>query len=379
MTKSNSESGVVKPKLPAPAGTLLAQIRISMSAGPVFDRTGPDPKSTSRTNPVRCAIDKPTADSVCEPMSFSVEGWVLGEDRATAIESIAVHADGALVGRTRHLAERPDVCDALRLPAGTRTGFQIQCHFGQNPAPPEVLLEIMVVLAGESEARVIGRLKVKFAGIDLRQAGYGHVLDSSFLTVMHRDNVYGSGPSLAEGSPACLGLLRKYLGPPPVHLLDVGCGLGYYGRHLRASGYDWFGVEMKAGDCAELARQELPHQRIDGSSLPFADGAFDAVMCIEVMEHVEDLPRFLAETRRVSGRLVLSVPNFEPVPYLQALNAVPWHMLEADHKNFFTRWSLGNLLSQFYPTVEVTCYHEMPLCSQAGTPLYNSLFACAGP
>jgi hypothetical protein len=71
----------------------------------------------------------------------------------------------------------------------------------------------------------------------------------------------------------------------------------------------------------------------------------------------------------------VSVPNFEPVAYLGRWSVVPWHLLEGDHRNFFTRWSLGHLLSQFFPHVEVGCYHEVPLRSREGAPLYNSLFA----
>jgi SAM-dependent methyltransferase len=326
---------------------------------------------------MRCHLDRPAVDATCDPLGFSVEGWLHAGEKQARIERLEVHADGRLLGRTFALAAREDVTAALRLPAGTRTGFQIFCHHENRPARGELGLEVRVYFHGETGFVTAASPRVKLVAFDYRTADYGHALDAAFTPVMHREQVYGSGPSLAEGSPACLALVQKFLGPPPRRVLDVGCGLGYYGKHLIAAGYDWTGAEMKASDCAELARQGLPHRQVDGRTLPFADNAFDATLCIEVIEHIEDLDTFLREVRRVAPRLVVSVPNFEPVAYLGKWSVVPWHLLEADHKNFFTRWSLGHLLERYFSRVEVTCYHEMPLRSREGTPLYNSLFASA--
>ena len=52
-------------------------------------------------------------------------------------------------------------------------------------------------------------------------------------------------------------------------------------------------------------------------------------------------------------------------------------MLEGDHKNFFTRWSLGSLLREFYPRVEVGFHTPYPLKTPEGTALHYNLFAVA--
>ena len=173
-------------------------------------------------------------------------------------------------------------------------------------------------------------------------------------------------------------LLRRHLGPPPCRVIDVGCGLGSYGRTLLTDGYAWLGAEVDAADCAELARLGLPHRHVDGRTLPFADASFDAAVCLEVLEHLDDPAAVLREIHRVAPRkLLVSVPNCELLGYLWDHLATPWHMLEADHKNFYTRHSLGALLGQCYSQVELGFHTPYPLRTVEGTPLHYHLFAIA--
>jgi hypothetical protein len=54
---------------------------------------------------------------------------------------------------------------------------------------------------------------------------------------------------------------------------------------------------------------------------------------------------------------------------------VPWHLLEGDHKNFFTRPSLRRLLGEHFANVEILTYAPLPLRTPEGLPLHNHLFA----
>lgn len=65
---------------------------------------------------------------------------------------------------------------------------------------------------------------------------------------------------------------------------------------------------------ADLALGGLPDVAADLIALPFRDAAFDAVKATEVLEHVPDTARALAECRRVlrpGGHLVVTVPFLE--------------------------------------------------------------------
>ena len=322
-------------------------------------------------------IDLPRPDSLNDPLCLRIEGWLHGGERDADVVAVEIHANHRLLGETSLRLPRSDLEKILRLAPGTPTGFAL---FVSGPAllgSPTVRLECRARFAdGHTEPG--GACEVKLIAHDHRENHYGVLARPDETRLFHRADIYCTGPSVAEANPECLALVQGHLGPPPVRVLDVGCGFGGYGRALLAAGYDWFGVEVKASDCVELARLGLPHQQVDGRTLPFADGAFDSAICIEVLEHIADPAAFLAEVRRVTRRrLIVSVPNVELIPYLHRYMAVPWHLLEGDHKNFFTRASLRHLLTGLFKHVEVLCYARHPLSTPEGLPLYYHLLAVA--
>ena len=99
-------------------------------------------------------------------------------------------------------------------------------------------------------------------------------------------------------------------------LLDVGCAEGFVSAYLRGHlpNLHLWGVDL---DVAALRRGRRLHPHLtltvgDARRLPFPDGAVDAVVCTEVLEHIPDVTKALAELRRVArGWLILSVP-WEP-------------------------------------------------------------------
>ena len=91
-------------------------------------------------------------------------------------------------------------------------------------------------------------------------------------------------------------------------VLDVGCGNGFSSVHAP------FAEEPVGcdGALAMLRRNPLRHRLCaDAAMLPFDDGSFDLVMCWELLHHVAEPWRVLAEMRRVSRAWVLV---FEPNP-----------------------------------------------------------------
>lgn len=93
-------------------------------------------------------------------------------------------------------------------------------------------------------------------------------------------------------------------------VLDVGCGNGNLLNALER-------VPVRAG--TDRAIRGLRHVRApavlaSAHRLPFADASFDAVVCAEVLEHLDDaiLESTVNELQRVARRwIVVSVPNRE--------------------------------------------------------------------
>ena len=126
-------------------------------------------------------------------------------------------------------------------------------------------------------------------------------------------------------------------------VVDLGCGLGGYSKVLGERGFDVRGFDV-VPEYVERARELGVRADVyDGDRLPLDDDSVDTVILLEVIEHLEDPAPLLAEARRVASQSVLvTTPNCT-----QSFGRVPIefsHMLDVDHKQFFTEASLGALL-----------------------------------
>jgi SAM-dependent methyltransferase len=123
--------------------------------------------------------------------------------------------------------------------------------------------------------------------------------------------------------------LRPYVAREPCdRLLDAGCGAGEIPALFSADGVDSYGVDLpKASGFWKAAGLNLDRFfSADVSALPFADGAFDVVLSLGVIEHVGTVTghrtlapdfaprrlRFAREMMRVTrpgGRVLIACPN----------------------------------------------------------------------
>lgn len=135
-------------------------------------------------------------------------------------------------------------------------------------------------------------------------------------------------------------------GLTPASLLEVGCGEGeVLARMMRvfpaaqAAGIDLPDESL----IAEWAARSLPAKVGDVTAIDAADGEYDLVLAIEVLEHVPDPERALREIARVCrGHVVLSVPR-EPIwrignmargRYLRQLGDTPGHVNHWSARSF---------------------------------------------
>lgn len=148
-------------------------------------------------------------------------------------------------------------------------------------------------------------------------------------------------------------------GLSPRSVLEVGAGEGEILQRIstRFPEAATIGIDLPDDDlAAEWERRGVTAEFGDVTALRFDDGQFDLVLAIEVLEHVPQPERALAEIARVcSGTVVLSVP-FEPVwrvgnmargRYLRQLGNTPGHV------NHWHRWSFAKAVGRHFDVQRV--------------------------
>ena len=153
--------------------------------------------------------------------------------------------------------------------------------------------------------------------------------------------------------------LLDLLPAAPASVLEVGCGEGVQLRKVEEALPPHQLVGFDLPDDHLAARWEgLDAAMVSGSvdALPFPDDSFDLVLALEMLEHVPDPDRALAEIARVArDRIVLSVP-WEPVwrignmargRYVRDLGNTPGHI------HHFTRPAFRRLVDRHLDVVAV--------------------------
>ncbi len=171
---------------------------------------------------------------------------------------------------------------------------------------------------------------------------------------------------LSPRGQALVGAFRERLGTlaaadRPGSILEVGCGQGWLSKQLASAMPEarLVGIDVRA-EAIEVARTLVPTAefRVErGEKLPFADGEFDLVVCSEVLEHVDDPDKVLAEIVRVSkNHVVASVPH---EPWFWAANLLRGKYLRTfgncpGHIHHWTRTGFAQLLEGHFGDVRVT-------------------------
>ena len=132
--------------------------------------------------------------------------------------------------------------------------------------------------------------------------------------------------------------------------LDVGCSAGFVVKAATEAGFEAWGVDIEADGIA-YGRDTLGLSRLACGVLEdqhYPTAHFDVISAYDVIEHVPDLKRFVAELARIlapGGVLDIGTPDIGHWRVPRTL--AQWNELKpSEHLYYFNRKTLGLLLAR---------------------------------
>ena len=142
---------------------------------------------------------------------------------------------------------------------------------------------------------------------------YAHAIGLEQLSERYAEhNRLERGAGFVFAGPERVALFRRYVGGPGRRVLDLGCRDGALTRAY-TEGNDVVGVDADRKALAAASELGIETHWADlDEPLPFDEAGFDVVVAGELLEHLRDPRRLVAEAGRVlrpGGTFVASVPN----------------------------------------------------------------------
>jgi len=313
-------------------------------------------KSPAASSALQARLESPAPGQNIYDEAMFLSGWVYAPGRDPASCRLRAYLDDCCFAETRILFYRPDVGEKLGLSRGVLTGFRMLGKIQPAATEPREATLRIIASWDDEVSSTLAEQPVRLVPALLRERPYGEVVYPENETLLHRENIYGSGPPLEDPGIEVVNLLQEYL-PDRSSVVDVGCGAGVYGPGLMAAGHNWLGLEANSHCCDILLRRQLSFRRVNLESrhLPCADGEWDCAVCIEVLEHVPDPEHTLSEMARCGeSRLLVSVPREPLWRMLNMARGAYWGQLgnTPGHLNHWSKRSFVKLLSGYGHVVE---------------------------
>lgn len=199
----------------------------------------------------------------------------------------------------------------------------------------------------------------------------------------YEQSIWGSGNAeLAYGSPAFFRfrqvLFALRTAPSGAKILEVGAGAGQFIRALKRHHPEWrcHGTDISkvAIDLARRQADGVEYDLCSEAELPYADNVFDAVLVLDVLEHVENPNNLLSRI----GRVLKPDGIFYCFAPCEGDALSLWRWLDfiglkkdltkkyAGHINFFKREEVINLLQKNFLSIKRIRYSEHLLGQLAG-------------
>ena len=138
-------------------------------------------------------------------------------------------------------------------------------------------------------------------------------------------------------------------------VLDVGCGAGELGRHLKEAGVkEVVGIELneKAAEIASHYLDNVLVGNVEETEMPFDEGYFDCIIYADILEHLVDPWTVLSKHKKFladNGCIIISIPNVRHIHTFLNLLRGEWNyadrgIFDKTHLRFFTLKSITKAL-----------------------------------
>jgi ubiquinone/menaquinone biosynthesis C-methylase UbiE len=113
--------------------------------------------------------------------------------------------------------------------------------------------------------------------------------------------------------------VKKHLPNYKGNVLDIGCGQSPYKFLLNASTTKYFGIDII--EATSFGYNNPDVTSFDGKNIPFENEKFDAVICTEVLEHVQEFQYLIDEIYRTAKKnadVIVTIPwsaRYHYIPY----------------------------------------------------------------
>lgn len=150
-------------------------------------------------------------------------------------------------------------------------------------------------------------------------------------------------------------------------VLDVGCGDGFVLNHLPKC------TRKVGADINRPKRCNFDFIKMDFNKerFPFGDSEFDAVLCCEVLEHINNVEGLIDEMKRVGKKVVITTPNhhWQKIRIQKAENVVR-HLTQKELENYFND---EGTISKRYKQ-----YGKLPIISTKIGLVWNKILGTVG-
>ncbi|WP_413577935.1 bifunctional 2-polyprenyl-6-hydroxyphenol methylase/3-demethylubiquinol 3-O-methyltransferase UbiG [Bdellovibrio sp. HCB290] len=130
--------------------------------------------------------------------------------------------------------------------------------------------------------------------------------------------------------PWILEAIQKHIGPS-AQILDMGCGGGFLSNDLAAAGHHVAGIDLSDSSLKVAESRDHTHsvkyQVGDVYQVPFPDQSFDVACAMDLLEHVSEPQRVLAEASRIlrpGGLFFFNTFNKNQLANLVVIKSMEW-------------------------------------------------------